>query len=88
MSSKLHPEFIKAKIRRKYGSLRAFERQYGLATTSSIDVLRGRKSSKTISAMAKVVGVTEPALVQALRRKSRHYKSINMDSHRLNEGAK
>lgn len=36
----LHPEDLKAELRKKFGSLRRFERQYGLPPFSAKDALR------------------------------------------------
>lgn len=93
MSRPLHPEDIKARIRIKYDTLLKFERQHGLPPNSTVDVLRGRTvGNETVSAIASALGVSVKSIAQPKkapvgRRKPQH-TSINMDSHRLNAGAK
>lgn len=50
-----HPEDIKAAIRKRYGSLAAFERTHGLARQSVTEVLRGRPSARTQTAIENVL---------------------------------
>ncbi|WP_439471301.1 helix-turn-helix domain-containing protein [Brevundimonas sp.] len=48
----LHKETLKAEIRIRYGSLRAFEKAKSLAPDSMRDVLRGRASRHAEAALA------------------------------------
>lgn len=50
-----HPEDIKAAIRKRYGSLLAFERAHGLHRQATSEILRGRPSARTEAAMRKVL---------------------------------
>ncbi len=87
----LHPEDIKAGIRKRFGSLTAFERQKGLPEGSAADVLRGRSVSCTAEAIAEALGVpfkaVSPNQKHIRTRVRRNTTSGNSDSHRLNEGA-
>lgn len=52
----LQPEYIRAAIRTKFGSLQAFEKEHALAHKSVSDVLRGRHSKRTARAIANFLG--------------------------------
>ena len=52
MAKPSHKELIKAELRIQFGTLRAFEEVKGLAPDSVRDVLRGRSSSRTETAIA------------------------------------
>lgn len=56
MTKTAHKELIKADLRIKYGSLRAFEAAEKLPHDSVRDVLRGRQSARTQVAIAKALG--------------------------------
>lgn len=47
-----HPEDIKADLRKRFRSIAAFERAYGLPERSVKDVLRGRSRPKVALAIA------------------------------------
>ena len=51
----MHKEDIKAAIRRKHGTVMAFEQAHGLPLGSVKDVLRGRSSARTEGAIAAVL---------------------------------
>jgi len=77
-----HPEFIKAAIKMKYGTIRQFHEVNGLPRTGLFDFLRGRASATVQQAIDKVLS-------------EQSVNSINVDSsshesgfHRLNAGAK
>ena len=53
---KIHPEDIKAAIRKRYRSMAAFERANRLGSRSVTDVLLGRKRPKTAKAISKLLG--------------------------------
>lgn len=57
-----HKEDIKAEIRKKHRSLRAFEMSRGLPEHSVRDVLRGRSVTKTAHAIAVELNTTVEAL--------------------------
>jgi lambda repressor-like predicted transcriptional regulator len=52
-----HPEDIKAALRKRFGSIAAFERQRGLPARSVKDVLRGRSRPKIAIAVADALDV-------------------------------
>lgn len=56
MAKPSHKELIKADIRIKFGSLRAFEQAKALPHDSVRDVLRGRQSARTQAAIATALG--------------------------------
>lgn len=87
----MHPENIKAEIRKKYKSLSAFERQLGLPRGSARDVLRGKSVSPTAKAMAKELGVAFKVISPGqkwIKGPSRKNMSANAECHRLNAEAK
>lgn len=87
-SFSMHPEDIKAAIRKSYGSLAKFERAKGLKSRSVTDVLMGRVARPTAEVVAAEVGHTAESLFPGV------YKSASADSsdgepaaHRLNSQA-
>lgn len=54
-----HKEDIKAVLRRRYGSLSAFEKAKGLPTESVCDVLRGRSIAQTRDALVRELFKTD-----------------------------
>jgi Ner family transcriptional regulator len=52
-----HPEDIKADLRKRYGSIAAFERQWGLPERSVKDVLRGKSRPIIAQAIADALDV-------------------------------
>ncbi len=56
MRRAVHPEDIKATIRKRFGSLGSFEKARTLKARSVTDVLRGKRSRKTAQAIANEVG--------------------------------
>jgi lambda repressor-like predicted transcriptional regulator len=59
MEQPLHREDIKAELRKRFGSVAAFEREKNLPNKSVHEILRGRKS-------ARVAAEIEKALTQPL----------------------
>lgn len=53
--ARMHREDVKAIIRRRFGSLAAFERAKGLSKQSVSEVFRGRPSGRTTSAIERVL---------------------------------
>lgn len=51
----LHPEDIKAAIRKRYGSVKAFQKSKGLPPTSVSDLFRGRPSRRVSEAVEEAV---------------------------------
>lgn len=79
---RLHPEDIKAAIRKRHGSIRAFVREKGLPATAVSDLFRGRTSQPTTDAVESLL-------------EEEFNGSINLDdnvpdanAHRLNAAAR
>lgn len=53
--STMHPEDVKAELRKRFGSVAAFERQHGLPVKSVTDLLRGYKSRRVFDAVQSVI---------------------------------
>jgi len=53
--SRMHPEDVKAAIRKRFASVSAFERQYDLPPKSVTDLLRGRASERVSNAINSVI---------------------------------
>ncbi|MGE5501133.1 MAG: helix-turn-helix domain-containing protein [Ignavibacteriales bacterium] len=56
-----HREDVKALLRRRYGSVAAFEQQKGLPKSSVSDVLRGRSVRRTAEAILKELNTPDTA---------------------------
>ncbi|MFN7400323.1 MAG: helix-turn-helix domain-containing protein [Sandaracinobacter sp.] len=72
----MHREDIKAELRKRYGSLIAFERAKGLPTASVKDVLRGRSVARTRRAVAEELG---KPVEQVFAIKKRCHESSKVD---------
>ncbi|QQQ19710.1 helix-turn-helix domain-containing protein [Brevundimonas vitis] len=91
MTKPAHKERIKADLRIKFGTLRAFEERQGLPADSTRDVLRGRKSLRVETAIAGALG--RPISKLFPHRKADHPRGIEStkrddtpqkrDAHRL-----
>jgi lambda repressor-like predicted transcriptional regulator len=53
--SKMHPEDVKAAIRKRFATVSAFERRYELPLKSVHDLLRGRASARVEKAIKSVI---------------------------------
>lgn len=62
-----HPEDIKAAIRKRYRSTAAFETAKGLPKSSVRDVLRGKASERTATAIAEELGVSLADVLRVTR---------------------
>lgn len=84
----VHPEDIKAAIRKRYRSLLAFERIEGLPRQAVTELLRGRKSARTEAAVRRVLD--EQRLGAGARGESIIADASSGDAatHRLNAGAR
>jgi len=51
----MHPEDIKAELRKRFGSVAVFERVHELPEKSVTDLLRGRKSARVKEAIEDVI---------------------------------
>ena len=83
----VHKEDIKAEIRKRFGSLAAFEASRGLPSQSARDVLRGRAVAQTAHAIADELNTTVERLFPG-RFKShiRDNTSEKVVAHRKNAG--
>jgi Ner family transcriptional regulator len=57
MTTGPHPEDVKADLRKRFGSIAAFERQSGLPERSVKDVLRGKSRPRVAHAIADALEV-------------------------------
>lgn len=86
----MHKEDIKAAIRKRYGSLIAFEAVKGLPAGSVVDVLRGRSVAQARFAIADELGIAPKKLFQFKRSPrgssaSRDISKVGPPTHRLNK---
>lgn len=89
----LHKEMLKAEIRIRYGSMRAFEKAKQLAPDSMRDVLRGRPSRHAEAALSVELGQPVHELFPERYRApvagdsstNRDTTSQDRDTHRLSE---
>ena len=79
MLDTMHPEDIKAAIRKKFRSLARFERENGLARQSCTEVLRGRPSKRTADAIERAL--QDETIIPANSESA-------VAPHRLNAGAR
>lgn len=90
----MHKEDIKAALRKEFGSLLEFEREYGLPKESSSQHLRGKSSFKVAAAMADAIGVEIfdlwPDRYPRPKRRGGNGQTIPIagPAHRLNDGAR
>lgn len=56
----MHREDVVATIRKRYGSVAAFERELGLPTKSVNEVLRGRANARVSDAVEKLLADNDP----------------------------
>jgi len=79
----VHPEDVKAEIRKRYGTVKAFEAAEGLPPTSVRDVLRGRPSRRTAQAIANCLGRPIATLFPGRFSVEAEDTSQKRDAHRL-----
>lgn len=58
--TEMHPEDVKAELRKRFRSVAAFERAHGLPEKSVTDVLRGQKSKRVSDAVEAAIKVPVP----------------------------
>jgi len=85
MTITAHPEDIKAALRKRFGSVAAFERQRGLPEKSVNDVLRGRPSARVRRAIEDTLDTIAPAASES---EVSDNSEAHADSHRLNAGVR
>lgn len=61
----MHPEDVKAGLRKRFGTIAAFEQAKGLPVKSVNDVLRGRPNARVAKAVADALNTPEPPLSQS-----------------------
>jgi hypothetical protein len=76
----MHPEDIKAGLRKKFGSLFAFEDALELPRKSVSDFLRGRPNQRVASAISAALNIPQADLSDT--------NGNGLATHRLNAGAK
>ncbi|MBS3961461.1 MAG: helix-turn-helix domain-containing protein [Sandarakinorhabdus sp.] len=84
MIANLHPEDIKAAIRKRYGTVRKFERENDLPEKSVSDLFRGRTSERVRHAVETAVTPKKSASVKS---DASDDSSASASSHRLNQQA-
>jgi lambda repressor-like predicted transcriptional regulator len=80
----MHPEDVKAGIRKRFGTIAAFELAKGLPAKSVNDVLRGRPNARVTKAVEDALGTPETPPSQS------EFSDNNEESdgaHRLNRAA-
>ncbi|HEY2179656.1 MAG TPA: helix-turn-helix domain-containing protein [Caulobacteraceae bacterium] len=82
----MHPEDIKAEIRKRFGTVKAFEAAKGLGADSVRDVLRGRAARRAAEAISEVVGTPLTTLFPGRFPSVGEDNPRKRDSHRLNPG--
>ncbi len=80
MLASLHPEDIKAALRKEYGSVREFEKAQGLPDKSVHEIFRGRGSRRVMAAV-------EAALDGKIPDHAEKPSSRKKAAHRLNKRA-
>ena len=83
MITGIHREDVKAAIRKRYGTIKAFTRAHGLAPTSVTDLFRGRTSAPTEQAIKKMLseeGRQSSFVDNSRRKKAPHCQSAKVKS--------
>lgn len=83
MLGDLHSEDVKAAIRKRYGTVRQFEREMGLPDKSVTEIFRGRGSRRVIRAVEELLSI-EPSLSKPTGGRNSRVRKI---THRLNRQA-
>ena len=80
----MHPEDVKAELRKRFGTVSAFEEATGLPPKSVYDCLRGRSSKRV------ALAVSEAIKTPIITRESEHSdcSSEKGRAHRLNAGVR
>ena len=81
----MHPEDVKAGLRKRFGTVFAFEREYGLPNKSVVDFLRGRLSTRVKEAIEDALSKPTP---QATESDLSDCSPVDTESHRLNVAAR
>jgi lambda repressor-like predicted transcriptional regulator len=61
----MHPEDVKAGLRKRFGTIANFERAKGLPRASVTDLLRGRPSARVLEAVEDALNTPEPPAPQS-----------------------
>lgn len=80
----LHPEDLKAAIRKRYGTVRAFERFHGIPINSVPDLLRGRQSAPVTKVIEAFLGTPFTLSTES---NSLDCSAVAARKHRLNRKA-
>lgn len=83
-----HPEDVKAAIRKKWGTVRAFEQAIGIPDLSTRDILRGKSRYWIQLKMAEALGI-EPTELEVFRSQSHkwNHSKPRRPRHSLNRKA-
>lgn len=81
----MHPEDIKAGLRKRFGTIVAFERAKGLPHQSVTDVLRGRPNARVTRAIEEALTFPAPAGPQS---SFTDCSANDADAHRLISAAR
>jgi Ner family transcriptional regulator len=82
-----HPEDVKADLRKRFGSIAAFERQRGLPERSVKDVLRGKSRPRIAQAIADALDVHVRYLFPArFQSPIGDNSNATLDVHQQNDG--
>lgn len=84
-----HPEDVKGAIRKRYGSVAAFERHHNLPALSVRDILRGKKRGRIARVVAHDLGIplTDLDIFQGWSHDWDN-SPARKSTHRLNAGAR
>jgi lambda repressor-like predicted transcriptional regulator len=80
----MHPEDVKAGIRKRFGTIAAFEQAKGLPPKSVNDILRGRPNARVTKAVEDALSI--PALIPPQSELSDDSEESD-GAHRLNRAA-
>lgn len=83
--ARIHPEDIKAGIRKRYGSVAAFERCNDLPAKSVSDLLRGRVSARVEDAIKKAL---KKAPLKRSESELSDITTAGRRTHRINAGGR
>ena len=82
---KMHPEDVKAEIRKRFATVSAFERKFELPSKSVHDLLRGRASARVEKAVEAVI---KRPVSEFSKSECSDITKSRMRKHRLNAGGR
>lgn len=79
--AEMHPEDIRAALRKRFGTITKFEQEYKLPKKSVYEIFRGRKSARVSRAI-------ENAIIETpIENTEKEYTTADSKAHRTNAGA-